>query len=517
MKNKNTFLLSSALLGGLIFNILFWNERIGFNLLIYSLFLLITYLLNSDIVKTAKFKIFAIAHLFSAVLVVVNNSSLSILTYYISLMLWVGYAHYPQIRSVFTAGLAIFIQLITVPINIIKLMGELRFAGFSFRPIFKIARYLILPLIIFSLFLGIYANANEVFGAYLNTFSIKIEEFLTYLLKDFDLPRILHFLFGFLITAGLTLIFFNNELEKAEAKCKEQLVRLRKKINQTSFVQELVSTFTGSVTTKKLALKTEHVIGLISFIALNLLILFLNIIDISTLWLGYKPTGNFSADLHDGTNALIFSIILAMAVIVFFFRGNLNFYSKNKTLKTLAYIWMFQNFILIISVFIRDVHYIDFYGLTHKRIGVLVFGLLCIIGLATVYLKVAKQKTLFYLFKINGFIWFGLLVAFSCINWDIFIVKYNLAHRGEIVFDPHYLFDLSDKTLAILDNNREVLTNNDCKIPIEEVVVTSTGDQITNRLNYRIKNFKERYKRVSWPSWNLPDQNLADYFKIDKK
>ncbi|QNR85748.1 DUF4173 domain-containing protein [Pedobacter riviphilus] len=267
-----------------------------------------------------------------------------------------------------------------------------------------------------------------------------------------------------------------------------------------------------------MALKTEYIIGIISFVSLNLLLLCINLIDISTLWFGYKPAGNFSSDLHDGTNALIFSIVLAMAVILYFFRGNLNFYNKSKILKTLAFTWMIQNFILIISVFIRDGYYIEFYGLTHKRIGVVVFALLCIIGLATVYIKVAKQKTLFYLFKVNGNIWFVLLLAFSLVNWDVFIAKYNLAQSDQVGIDVDYLLSLSDKTLPTLDKNRSKLHYTASKdLHGREIVTPETADFYTKKLDKRIGYFKENFKKVSWLSWNLQDWNTAEYFGVSKK
>ena len=234
--------------------------------------------------------------------------------------------------------------------------------------------------------------------------------------------------------------------------------------------------------------------------------------------LGYKPSGNFSADLHDGTNALIFSIILAMAVILYFFRGNLNFYHKSKILKALAFTWMVQNFILIISVFIRDGYYIEFYGLTHKRIGVLVFAILCIIGLATVYLKVARQKTLFFLFKVNGNIWFALLLAFSVVNWDVFIAKYNLAQSDKVAIDADYLLSLSDKTLPVLDKNRAKLYYTPSKdLNGREIAKPRTKEFYSQQLDERIGYFKERYEKVSWLSWNLPDWNTAEYFGLNNQ
>ncbi|TCD10598.1 DUF4173 domain-containing protein [Pedobacter frigidisoli] len=520
MKNKSNFLLLAALLGGLLFNFLFWKERLALNLFIYSAYLLMITVINPDVIKSTKLKIYGLAHILASVLVVINNSDLTLVSYYISLILFIGFAHNQQIRTVFITFLAAVIQMVTVPFNALQNLSKVRIGNLNLKPVFKLIKYIFIPFIIVTLFTCLYSAANEVFGNAINTLltnvSNLIYDVLHFFFKDLIINRIAFFIFGLILSGGLIITFFNKGLALAELKYKEQLLRIRSEFKKKTVWFEFAQVFTGDLLLRKLALKTEFITGLISFIALNLLLLFLNIIDIWWLWLGKGKAlaeTNYSAELHDGTNALIFSIIMAMAVIVYFFRGNLNFYSKSKVLRILAYAWMIQNFILIISVFIRDAHYIEFHGLTHKRIGVIVFAILCIIGLATVYFKVAKQKTFFYLLKINGNIWFVLLLAFSIINWDVFIVKYNLAHKETIAFDSDYLLSLSDKTLPVLDKNRMKLQHTESKSEYgTEIAKPETLAANQQKLNQRIGFFKERYERVSWVSWNLQDWTTAKYF-----
>ena len=63
----------------------------------------------------------------------------------------------------------------------------------------------------------------------------------------------------------------------------------------------------------------------------NVLLLVVNIIDINWLWIDFNPKSidNLSQLVHEGTYVLIFSILLSMAIIEYFFRGNINFYKKN--------------------------------------------------------------------------------------------------------------------------------------------------------------------------------------------
>ncbi|MDN3588912.1 DUF4173 domain-containing protein [Pedobacter aquatilis] len=520
MKNKSNLLLLSALLGGLLFSFLFWEERLALNLLIYSIYLLAITYINPEVIKSNKLHIYGFAHFFAAILVVTNNSDLTLASYYFSLIFFIGFAHHQQLRTVFMAFLSTILQMLTTPFNFIRNLSEVSIGNFNLKPVFRIIKYIIIPLIVVIIFTSLYSAANSVFAHYTEAILINIGYFFDnifgFIFEDLSFARFMHFCFGLAVTAGLILTFSDKTFEKAELNFNEQLVRIRRGINQKTLLQEISGIFTGNLLIKKLALKTEFIIGLISFSALNILLLFLNGIDIWWLWLGHGKNlaeTNYSAELHDGTNTLIFSIVLAMVIIVYFFRGNLNFYSKNKTLKILAIAWMAQNFVLIVSVFVRDAHYIEFYGLTHKRIGVLVFAILCIIGLATVYLKVAKQKTLFYLLKVNGNIWFVLLLAFSTINWDILIAKYNLAQSDKISLDASYLLGLSDKTLAVLNENRRKLHYTESKYEYGTTIATPESiEAYQNRLDTRINIFKERYAKASWLSWNLPDWQVAEYF-----
>ena len=524
MKNKSNLLVLSALIGGLLFSFLFWQERLAINLLIYSIYLLAVTYVNPEVTKSLKVRIYGSAHLLAAILVVVNNSDLTLASYYISLLLFIGYSHNQQIRTAFTALLAAILQMSTAPFNAIRNLGDVTIGKFNFKPRFKLVKYIFIPLVIVTIFTCLYSAASSVFARYAETALIYIGDFFEhvfgFIFEDLSFGRFMHFCFGLIVTAGLLIAFFDKSLQQIEVKCKEQLTRVRKNVNQRTIWFEVAKVFSGSLLTKKLALKTEFIIGFISFAALNILLLFLNGIDIWWLWLGKGRNFaeiNYSADLHDGTNSLIFSIGLAMAIIIYFFRGNLNFYSKSKTLRILAFAWMVQNLILIVSVLIRDGYYIEFYGLTYKRIGVLVFALLCIIGLISVYIKVSKQKTFFYLLKLNGNIWFALLLLFSLINWDVFIVKYNLSHSDSISVDADYLLSLSDKTLPVLDRNRTKLQYTESKTEYRtEIAKPETLESNQRKLNQRIGFFKDRYEKVSWVSWNLQDWKTAKYFKISK-
>lgn len=560
MKKQIDFQLLATLIGGILFNYLFWMEEHGVNLLLFSIFIIGMLMLDKEMAKSKKMLLVSASHLLAGLLVVFNQSELTIIAWYISVFVFIGVVHAQQLRSIFTAFLVAILQIVTAPFNLFKKVINTRFGKLSIKPLLKPIKYIIMPLFVLLVFSGLYSAASPVFAKYLgqgvNAVLDLLEKVFYFFFSDVSFARLIHTIFGILLTAAFIISFANKDVEKAELTLQEKLTRKRKNNKKVSFISELSQLFLGNLLKRKMALKTEYIIGIISFAALNLLLLALNIIDFTTLWIGNVSSFDdtyLSTQLHEGANSLIFSIIMAMLVILYFFSGNLNFFSKNKTLKILAYAWIIQNTFLVFSVLIRDYHYINLSGLTYKRIGVLVFLTLCLIGLFTVYIKVAQQKTLFFLVKVNGQIWYILLLIFGMVNWDVFIVNYNINNRAKIALDLDHLMDMSDKTLPIIDKNKAllstyVLKSNYAHI-VETEVVIDTVSPATVKINdslaatkpkpidkaqeilekekkalayfnddidNRIERFKERWEGPTWLSWNYRDWQTYQYFTNKK-
>lgn len=543
MKKQFNFQLIAVFGGGLLFNFLFWNEQLALNLLIYSLFIFLTLFMDATTPKSKKMLWVAASHLLSALLVLYNHSSLTLIAYYISLLVFIGFAHTQQLRSIFTALLASSLQLLTGPLNLIKKLNTVKLGTFQLKPILKPIKYIVIPIIVLLIFSITYSIANPVFARYLAKVISNIEQALTtiytFIFGDLSFLRVMHLILGVLFTSGMIIKFKNDSLEKAELPLKENMIRKRRDLKKTTFGYEFSSIFAGKLIKRTMALKTENTIAIISLAGLNMLLLSLNLIDITTLWMGDLGSLNFAQALHGSTNALILSIIMAMLVILYFFNGNLNFYSKNKIIRLLAYGWIMQNTFLILSVLLRDYHYITMHGLTYKRIGVIVFSVLSFIGLLTVYLKVAEKKTFFYLFKTNGLIGYILLLLSGTINWDAFIVQYNIDNRNRVTLDVNYLMSLTDKTLPQLIEHKELLkkylspntssynyVGNVVESPpnsssrskqivdsleIKKQIKLSLSQTFEHNLERRIARFQEKQEKNTWLSWNYRDWQTNNY------
>ncbi|MEM9528344.1 MAG: DUF4173 domain-containing protein, partial [Bacteroidota bacterium] len=212
----------------------------------------------------------------------------------------------------------------------------------------------------------------------------------------------------------------------------------------------------GDLPAKILALKDEHQRAVLTFSSLNILLALVNATDLRYVWLSSAalPAATLSHYVHVGTYNLTFSIFLAMAVVLYFFRSNLNFYKEIHVLRPLTRLWLIQNALLAGSVGVRNWHYIDAYGLAIGRVYVGLVLLLILFGLFTLLRKIDRRLTLSYLLQTNGMaLWLSLLV-FGAVNWTNIITRYNLAQEDTAAIDWHYLrWQLDDRNRFLINQH----------------------------------------------------------------
>jgi hypothetical protein len=176
-------------------------------------------------------------------------------------------------------------------------------------------------------------------------------------------------------------------------------------------------------------LEGEQRMGCLIFGALNLLLLFFLITD--GVYLAHNQVLSnavYSQSVHQGVYALILSIVCAIAIILYFFRGALNFMGNKTPIKGLTYSWIGLNVLLVCFTCYKNYQYVEALGLTYKRVGVFVFLVLALTGLITATIKVAKIRSFMYLVRANCMAFFAFLLLSACIPWDRAITAYNLAH-----------------------------------------------------------------------------------------
>lgn len=517
MKTRSSKLLL-IISGAILFNTIFWNEKMGVNTIIFDMFICgsVFFVFPYSIRNNISRWLFA-GHLITLAMVLMQNTILSTISFSATLLLFVSFSQYIH-RSAWYAGASAFLNYVLVIPNFFREFKNVNIKIISFSRWIRHFRMLLIPIAFLTIFFIIYSLANAVFS----TITFQIETYIANWVNHFfdwlSPERLGFFLIGILVVGGLILRSRSTYFSDADLKQQNDLSRKKihfKKWRESPFA-ELLSIITGKAATGILALKNEFTTGIISLILLNSLLLIVNIIDIKYVWLGYTyhRNKNLSAYVHEGAGLLILSIVLSMLLLLFFFRGNLNFYKKNKWLRYGAYLWILQNSLLVFSVFMRNYYYISHYGLAYKRVGLLFFLIMVLVGLFTVFLKIYYTKTAYYLLRINAWLAILLLVFSSFFNFDEAIAEYNLSRKSFIPVDVSFLLSLSDKTLPLLEQNKDVLeADTTHRFYHNRTYYNSAVDLF----EFRKREFLEKQQHYTWLSWNAADAFIQEaLFPSDK-
>jgi hypothetical protein len=451
----------------------------------------------------------------------VHNTGLSKIAFTITLLLLAGFAEYSH-RSAWFAGGSVILNILMVAASFIEPIRLSKRKTIRGKGIGRIIRFAILPVILLIVFFCIYRVANNVFSEIAGQIELQLGIFFAHFFDFFSWQRLLFLLLGLLITGSILLKSKLDYFSTREARMRDGMLRykrtLGKKRENSSFL--FAEMILGKMASGMMALKNEYTTGIISLILLNVLLLGVNIIDVNFLWLNfqYKVGEPVFKMVHEGTEMLIISIVLAMAVLLFFFKGNLNFYKRNKWLKYGAYAWIIQNAMLVCSVLLRDYYYILKHGLAYKRIGVLFFLLMVLVGLITVFLKIWARKTNYFLFRVNAWAGIVILVLATTIHWDELIAGYNLKRKDTVELDVQFLLSLSDKTLPLLDTNIVALQNRANRLvpTVEGMDSTVYDNWCIEQLRMREAGFLKKQQQYSWLSWNYADDWTKRYFTKKK-
>lgn len=411
-------------ISALLFSTFFYDQSIGLNLFLFSMLtVVILFINNKSHFKHRKTQIYSIAYLITGLTIFFHSSTLSLIANFVAFFTLIG--HLSETKS------SIYINWLNGLYTTI--------AGFFYRnfavnqteskdeetvektPIDYLhwAKIILIPTIIVIAFIMLYKNGSPVFSNIID----KI---------DFGFINI-----QWLLVAGLGYYLFNNIYAPIEVE------------PATEFDLKTDNTLLKSEAFSVPKLKQENQLGVILISLLNALIVMYLITDITFLTSQQEIRASvYSAQVHSGINALIASIVIAILILLNVFRGDLNFYEGNKTLRRLAFTWIVLNILLVLSIVFKNSQYIYYFGLTYKRIGVIVYLILATTGLVTTLLKISSVKNNWYLFRINTQAAFIILIASSTINWDYHITNFNFNYAQSI--DYNYVIGLSDNNTLLL-------------------------------------------------------------------
>ena len=454
----------------------------------------------------------AIGTFFSAVMIVYNNSMCSKVMHFVSLIATVGFVQQHVLRFFWFGFVVFFLNIIELPR---RWMKEFRGLTRHIKGIYKVQRFAklaVLPSFILIAFYIIYAFANPAFAKISSDFLFNLNDWLFGWMSEISPAKVMFNVFGLFLISSI--IYRNNfdwlhNLEKSKFS---KLTRISSKARRlllwakTELGNETIEANAPKAKFSSISLKNEYRMASMLLWSLNGLLLLVNMTDIRYVWVDFseKSATELRQFVHEGTYLLILAIILAMSIILYYFRKNLNFYPKNIILKAAAYVWIFQNVLLAFSVGARNYHYISHFGLAYKRIGVVIFLCLTVVGLVTMFLKVRDKRTSYFLFFNNSWIIYLVLISLTCLNWDVMITRYNLANADKTELDISFLLaEVSDKNLWLLEE-----ANFDKLVNKQVYVISSSSSDYFNAANYferKKETFLNRQKQYSWASWNYAD------------
>ena len=472
-----------VLIGTILFNFLFWRENLGVNVLIFTIFLLGGLsILHPKSFHSRSVSLISLGTILAAIMVVWHNTTISKTTFILSTITLIGLVQQRELRFLaygFLLALSSFFEVPKQLLARIKWESDLKP---TINKIFRTLARAFLPLLIIVLFFQLYYFANPKFAELYQHFK---RTFLLIFDWHLSFNRIAFWLGSFMLVAGIfwetkTVLF----LEKQQ-QAKATLERIRIPNRLPGFKNLL-------------ALKNEYRNAIFLIFALNVLLCIVNWTDIQFVWFNFEGGSpqELSQYVHSGTYLLIISILFAIAVLLFFFRKNLNFYPNNRLLKILSYIWIIQNAILTCSVAIRNFHYVYHYGLAYKRIGVFIFLILVWVGLMWLMFKIKEKRTFYYLLHRNVWTLYLVLLLSSSLNWDVFITQYNLFAPTKHGIDAYFLiYEVSDKNLFLLEQHQHILEKRSVR----------KGAKLEAALRHKRQGFEKRQKEQTCLSWNYAD------------
>jgi hypothetical protein len=414
MKKHHIILVCS-----LIFTLLFYKEALGVNLSIFGviLTLLISYFFQDRFVGRSHLAL-VVTSILSSFAFAWYGDFVSFLALTMSVLILQFKTQDPELKTIQVFPL-IFLNGITSLGRIFIFSQWLPERKIHNDFTKKLVAFVIIPVIFLGLFFIVYSFGSNHFSSLFTDYTLDID----------ILQLVLIGVLGFYISFSFWNYWVPDVCYEFNPKLNNEFTNIAEVKNQNTF--------------SFLDLEFERKSGEITLLLLNvMLVVFIAAYNYEQFFeVVTAQASKLSADTHERVNSVIFSIIMAVGVIMFYFKGGFNFDKKATNLKRLAKIWIFLNGILIISTIIKNSEYVSFFGLTYKRLGVYAFLILAIIGLVYAFLKIRRQKTNAFLF--NQMIWYfyGTVLLCSFVNWGNLITSYNISvNRG---VNPGFLSSLN--------------------------------------------------------------------------
>lgn len=401
----------NLIIGTLGFVVLFYTNELnfGFNISIYALLLLVLLIRNSEAKKDGRFWWLALAAFISILAFAYYADAYSFLALFTAiggLSIKIQFPTYSRLMYpvvAFISGITSPFRFLMFPNWIPKNLNRNHFGQ-------KFLLYFIVPGLILSVFILVYSGGSDIFASFFENF---FEQF------SFWKIIVLGFI-GLTISFNLWYSFSTKEVDQTNDEIRED------------FNDSEILIFSEKLENPKA--NYSRISGVISMSLVNIALLAFLISYNYEQFFQAQNVMNLSAETHQRVETVILSIVLAIGIILFYFRSVFNFDPKAKNLRNLTFVWMGLNFLLILSTLLKTLNYIEIFGLTYKRIGVLTFLGLSVTGLIYTFLKIKYKKTNSYLLVRMMKVGCMVFIMGSWINFSWLVTKYNTTFQQQADF-----------------------------------------------------------------------------------
>jgi hypothetical protein len=393
MKTHHYIFLTTAL-----FIIVFYDQNIGLNLGIISIiYAVLTLFRTPQKNRTKTFLFLFVTSILSSIAFAWYGDFPSLLAVVSSILL-LGYRSKNRRMKI----------LLLIPVFVVNCFTAIcRFFSFdewlpktnTSKLWQKTFAFVLIPLLLISVFFGIYSAGSDHFANLFTNIEIDINFW-----QLFAITVLGFFIaFNYWNHAVEKLIYKNNHILDNDFKEKDKIQK---------------STYSF------LDLDAERMSGVISFFALNILLIFFIITyNYEQFYEVAKTPAKLSEETHERVNAVIVSIIMAILVIMFYFKSNFNFDPKAGLMKILVKIWILMNAILVISAMVKNME------------------------------KIQMKKRNAFLFNSMTWYFYATILLCSYINWGGIITSQNMKrkdfvlnyHKNQINFNEKQLLKYAEE------------------------------------------------------------------------
>jgi hypothetical protein len=474
-----------------LYSILFYHQHVGINFVLFTIatisFLIFT---EKDSIKSKSVILLSLGALFSSVFAFVHDSNLSMWTTFIALAILPGAVNNKRASIIIDLGTTIYNIFIAPAFMFINAAQSSKKTNEN--TFLKLLKYLV-PLVLIIMFFFIYRAMNPLF-----------ENFTQ------EIAEVISIGWVFFTLGGLVLVY----------------ALFKQRRNSTLDEWERNWNLTLNSETLNPPKWSEAGAFSILFVVLNLMLMAVNAMDVNYLYMGTgMPEGITHKEfVHKGVGMLILSIVLGISILLFFFRDYLNFAKQRNLLKLLAILWVAQNTFMVFSTAIRNTMYVDAALLTYKRIGVYFWLFFALLGLITLFIKLYKNKSVWYLARYNFSILYIVLLMSSAFDWDMVISDFNISRAKQMdeisSLDKNYLLSISEGNISKLYEIKDIEGFEVDSVYSYNWYGYSGGYHETNSNSLDAKVYKFLLEDAvgDWRSYSLRrDKVRADIQQLDKE